>query len=106
MWEIIFVIIAFIILIVTVIIVNKSDQKFRDKSLKITKGMDEKQVMEIMEEDPLSIEELKDGAYEWIYEKKQWKGWGMMTIKIEVIFDDSKHVISVERSKEIRQENR
>ncbi len=80
------------------IIVNKSDQQFRDKSLKITKGMDEKQVMEIMEEDPLSIEELKDGAYEWIYEKKQWKGWGMKILKVEVVFDEFGHATSVERS--------
>ena len=99
MWNTIFVIIAIILFLVVYFLVFKSEEKFHDKSKHVTIGMSEEQVMEIMEDDPISIEQLKNGAYEWIYERRQWQGWGMMIVTIEILFNENKEVTSVVRTK-------
>ena len=98
MWDIIFLIIAIILFIIMCVIVFKTGRQFRDRSLEIKQGMSEDQVMEVMEKDPVSIEQLKSGLYEWIYERRDWKGWGMRILKIEVIFNPDHQVVTVERS--------
>ena len=87
-----------LILIAVIIIAYKANYKFRDKSLGINKGMNEEQVLDIMEEDPVAVEQIKNGIYEWVYEFKKWVGWATKTMKIEIIFDKDGLVTSVERS--------
>ena len=99
MWEIIFVILAALLFIFMLVIANKAGHQFRDKSLDVKEGMSEDEVIDIMEKDPLSIEQLKNGNYAYVYEKKEWKGWGMMIMKIEIIFSVEGKVITVERFK-------
>ena len=98
MIEIITLVVAILIFIGMSILVFKSDQQFRDKSLDIKEGMKESQVMDIMRKDPISIDQLKDDKYVWTFENKKWKGWGTQITKIEVFFNESKQVASVERS--------
>ncbi len=105
MVEIIFVCISAVILVLVVIIVLKARKQFRDKSVDITPGMDEGQVREIMEKDPLSINPLKDDCYDWIYERRQWKGWGTMVLTIEVVFDPTKHVREINYSTSYEKSN-
>ena len=98
-WNIIFIVLAIFVLVGVIILVINSGIRFHDKSEDIKMGMSEDEVMEIMEKDPVSIEYLKNGAYEWIYEKTSWGGWGMNTTRIEVIFDENGYVTSVLRTK-------
>ena len=104
MLDIIAIVIASAIFVLMVIVIFKANVKFEDKSMKIKKGVLESEVREIMEDDPFEIEYLKDGNYEWIYQKKQWKGWGMMIIRIEIIFDIANRVIDINRSKNLEKE--
>ena len=104
MWNIIFVVVATLLLIGVVLIVNKSSKQFRDKSLKVKKDMGEEEVREVMESDPVSIEYLEDDEYEWIYERKYYKGWGMVTVKTEIIFTSEKKVKTIHRSETLDKE--
>ena len=105
MRTIIFLIIAVVLLIGTIILTTLANKKFHDRSQDVEKGMNEDKVIEIMEKEPLSIERLKNGKYAWIYEIKQWVGWAMMTVTIQIMFDETKLVTSVERSKSYEREN-
>ena len=104
-WLIILLIISVIIFIIVFFVVFKSWQKFHDKSEDVSIGMNEEEVLEIMEHEPLSIERLKEGSYQWTYQKKEWKGWGMMIMDIGIIFDSTKVVISITRNKHYERAN-
>ena len=105
MWEIISAFIALLLLLGVVIFATKADRRFRDKSLSVRKGMSEFEVVDAMEKDPLSIETLPNGAYAYIYERRQWKGWGMMVERIEIVFDKDKRVASINRSKSLEKKD-
>ena len=83
----------------TIFYVYRCNQQFRDRSRDIKKGMSEMDVMEVMCQDPISIEPLKDEAYAWVYERKKWKGWAMEIERIEIIFYVGKKVSSIHREK-------
>ena len=100
MWlTIIFLVIGIILLTLVIIFVIQANKKFRDKSVDIKEGMSEEQVLEIMEKDPLDIQELKNGTYMWIYERKQYVGWANKTLIIHIIFNVDKTVKMVEYDK-------
>ena len=96
---IVFTLIAVAIFVVAVILVIKSNKQFHDKSRDIKIGMSEEQVIELLEKDPTSIEQLTNGSYEWIYEKKEAGQWGPTIYKTEIFFDANKQVIEVRHSK-------
>ena len=98
MWTIIFVVLATLILVGVTLVIVKSDKKFHDKSLDVKEGMDEGQVREIMEDDPLSTDYLQNGEYAWTYERKYYKGWGMVTVRTEIIFNVEGKVKTIHRS--------
>lgn len=97
-WDIISIIVAAVLLIAAIIIMYLANKQFRDKSIDIKEGMDEGQVIKIMEKDPLSIDRLKDGKYIWTFEKKDYKAWGMRIITIYVHFNSQGKVTQVERN--------
>lgn len=88
-------------LIIMGFIVFKADKQFHDRILDIKMGMSEDEVREIMDKDPVSIEYLNDGAYEWIFERKYYKGWGMVTVTTEITFNSEGKVISKKNSESI-----
>lgn len=96
--DIIILVTALFLFIIMVIIIRKSDKQFRDKSLDLKEGMNEADVMETMEKDPISIDTLKDDIYVWTFERKDWKGWGTQIITAKVYFDITKRVTKIERS--------
>lgn len=96
---IVFTLIAVAIFAVAVILVIKSNKQFHDRSYDIKIGTNEEQVMELLEKDPDFIEQLTNGNYEWIYEKKEAGQWGPTIYKAEIIFDVNKLVIEVKHSK-------
>ena len=96
---IVFTLIAVAIFVVAVILVIKSNKQFHDKSYDIKIGMNEERVMEILDKDPAFIEQLTNGNYEWVYEKKEAGRWGPTVYKTEIIFDVNKLVIEVKHSK-------
>ena len=104
-WNIIFIVIAIVIFVAMCIVVFKVEKQYHDKSNDIKLGMKEDQVIDIMEKDPASIEFLKDGQYEWIYEHKYYKGWGMVVVKTEVVFNANKQVIAIKNSESIENSN-
>ena len=97
-WDIVILVVALILFILMVIFVRQADKQFRDKSLDLKEGMNEADVMEIMEKDPISIDILKDDAYVWTFVRKDWKGWGTQIITAKVYFDASKKVTNIERN--------
>ena len=98
MWTIIFTVLAIIIFIAVTIVIVKSSRQFHDKSLDIKEGVGEDEVREIMEDDPISTNYLQNGDYSWIYERKYYKGWGMVTVKTEIIFNVEGKVKTIHRS--------
>ena len=98
-WDIFFIVLASIILLGMIIISYSSWVKYRDKSVDIKEGMNEEKVLEIMGSDPISIEQLKNNNYEWVYERREWKGWGTEVLKIEIIFSSSNVVTSIVRNR-------
>ena len=99
MWTIIGLSIGGVLLVLVILLVYFSWKKFHDRSVDIKEGMNEQQVLEVMEKDPIEILPLKKGLYEWVYERKEYKGWAMMIIKIEIIFDaKTKLVKSIEKN--------
>lgn len=97
-WDIIILATALILFILMVIFIRQADKQFHDKSLDLKEGMNEADVMEIMEKDPVSIDTLKDDIYVWTFTRKDWKGWGTQIITANVYFDSSKTVTRIERT--------
>ena len=104
-WNIVFIVIAIVIFVAMCIVVFKAEKLYRDKSSDVQLGMTEEQVLDIMEKDPASIDYLKNGQYEWIYEHKYYKGWGMVVVKTEIVFDTNKRVIATKNSESIENPN-
>ena len=98
-WDIFFIVLASLLLLGMIIFSYTSWTKYRDKSVDIKEGMSGEKVLEIMGTEPVSIEQLKNDNYEWIYERREWKGWGTEVLKIEIIFSPSKIVTSIVRNK-------
>ena len=88
-----------LLIIVIVIMVNmvKSGNKFRDDSQKIQIGMTAQDVVIIMGS-PSYTKKHADGSYEYIYEKSEWKGMfrgGTQTRRMECVFSSEHILISV-----------
>jgi len=98
--ELLFYIIATIVIVCVLRNAAASGNAFRDNCQRIVRGMTVSEVVAIMGA-PSYQKDHADGSCEYVYEKSEWKGWmrgGTRTRRMEVVFSSDGIVVSVGRN--------